>query len=194
MKPVPEEWKSLRLVAKASDRANVADKLRPAFEKRLEELGYGPLAIAHAFSTLTGSGTVAEALAELAQNARFERRDAVVLDFEAAEREPSLPAGHSLTITGVERDDHGIHVRYTIHPPLPLPADRPRAQARDDCGQEYANLGSFVGLANPVDHTTGGLILPLPPPRASQLRVRVSWANDPKSLWERPAYELRITL
>lgn len=73
MTPVPEEWESLRLAAKATDRANAADMLRPAFEKRLEELGYGPSAIAHAFSTLTGPGTVAEALAELAQDARFER-------------------------------------------------------------------------------------------------------------------------
>ena len=73
MRPVPEEWESLRLAAKAADRAKAAEKLRPAFEKRLVELGYGPLAIAHAFSTLTGPGTVAEALAELAQDARFER-------------------------------------------------------------------------------------------------------------------------
>lgn len=73
MKPVPEEWESLRLAAKAADRAKEAEKLRPAFEKRLSELGYGPLAIAHAFNTLTGAGTVAEALAELAQHARYER-------------------------------------------------------------------------------------------------------------------------
>ena len=73
MRPVPEEWESLRLAAKAADRAKAAEELRPAFEKRLTEMGYGPLAIARAFSTLTGPGTVAEALAELAQDARFER-------------------------------------------------------------------------------------------------------------------------
>jgi hypothetical protein len=73
VRPVPEEWESLRLAGKAADRAKAAEKLRPAFEKRLTELGYGPLAIAHAFSTLTGPGSVAEALAELAQDARLER-------------------------------------------------------------------------------------------------------------------------
>jgi hypothetical protein len=57
------------------------------------ELGYGPLAIAHAFSTLTGPGTVADALAELAQNARFERGRRVLLGFETSEWEPSLPVG-----------------------------------------------------------------------------------------------------
>ena len=73
MRPVSEEWESLRLAAKAADRAKAAAELRPAFEKRLTELGYGPLSIAHAFNALTGPGTVAEALAELAQDARFER-------------------------------------------------------------------------------------------------------------------------
>jgi hypothetical protein len=67
MSPVPGEWDSLRLAAKAADRANAAEKLRPTFEKRLGELGYSSLAIAHAFSTLTGPGTVEEALAELAE-------------------------------------------------------------------------------------------------------------------------------
>jgi len=55
----------LRLAAKAADRASTASRERPAFEKRLSELGYGPRAIAHAFSTLSGPGTVAEALETL---------------------------------------------------------------------------------------------------------------------------------
>lgn len=58
-------------------RAKAAEEFRPAFEQRLKELGYGPLAIAHTFSTLTGSCAVAEALAELARNARFERSSPV---------------------------------------------------------------------------------------------------------------------
>jgi ABC-type Fe3+-hydroxamate transport system substrate-binding protein len=37
---------SLRLAAKAADREKAAEKLWPAFEKRLKELGYGPGAIA----------------------------------------------------------------------------------------------------------------------------------------------------
>jgi hypothetical protein len=62
MKPVPPEWESLRLAAKAADRANAADKLRPEFENRLKALGYPPLGIARAFSLLSGPGTIAEAL------------------------------------------------------------------------------------------------------------------------------------
>jgi hypothetical protein len=62
MKPGPPEWESLRLAAKAADRAKAADKLRPDFESRLKVLGYSPLGIAHAFGLLSGPGTVAEAL------------------------------------------------------------------------------------------------------------------------------------
>jgi hypothetical protein len=194
MRPAPREWDSLRLAAKAADRANAAEKLRPAFEKLLSELGYGPLAIAHAFSTLVGPVTVAEALAELAQNMRLERTVPVSLDFETVEREPALPVGHSLTITGVERDDHGIRIMYTIRPPLPPHACRPRGEARDDCGHEYGNIGGFVGLAEPLDRTTGGLTIPLPQQSASRLRVRIGWSKSSVSLWECPAHELRITL
>ncbi len=65
MKPVSEEWECLRLAAKAADRGKVAEELRPAFEERLKGLGYSPLGIAHAFSVLSGPGTVAEALEPL---------------------------------------------------------------------------------------------------------------------------------
>ena len=106
------------LAAKAADREKAAEKLRPAFEKRLRELGYGPRAIADAFSTLTGPGTVTEALADLAQNERLERSRAVPLDFETAEQQAGLPVGHTLTITSVERDDHAIRIRYAIRPSL----------------------------------------------------------------------------
>jgi hypothetical protein len=99
----------------------------------MKDLGYGPLAIAHAFSTLTGPGTVTEALAELAQHAQVERSMAVALDFETVEQEPGLPPGHSLTITGAERDGYGIRIRYAIHPPLPVHVGRPHSEARDDC-------------------------------------------------------------
>jgi hypothetical protein len=73
MRPAPGGWDSLRLAASAADREKAADQLRPAFEKRMTELGYGPRAMAHAFYTLRGPGTVAQALAELAQDARLER-------------------------------------------------------------------------------------------------------------------------
>lgn len=59
---MPTEWEGLRLAAKAADRANAADELRPDFERQLQELGCTPLGIAHAFSLLSGPGTVAEAL------------------------------------------------------------------------------------------------------------------------------------
>jgi hypothetical protein len=85
MRPHEALTESLRLAAKAADRETVAETLRPAFEQRLTELGYGPLTIAHAFSSLAGRATVAEALAELSQNARMERRKPVPLDFETVE-------------------------------------------------------------------------------------------------------------
>jgi hypothetical protein len=62
MRPVPGAWDSLRLAGKAEHRAKAAEKLRPTFEKRLTELGYSSQASAHAFSTLTGTATVEEAL------------------------------------------------------------------------------------------------------------------------------------
>ena len=62
MKVRDGEFEGLRLAAKASDRAEAARREWPAFEKRLKQLGYGPRAIARAYSTLSGPGTVAEAL------------------------------------------------------------------------------------------------------------------------------------
>lgn len=185
---------SLRLAAKAADREAAAEKLRPAFESRLRELGYGPGAIAQAFCTLTGPGTVAEALAGLAQTAQWERGKVVALEFETAEREPALPTGHTLTITTVERDGYGIRIRYTIRPPLAGQAAAPRAEGRDDRGDTYQDIGGFEGLTGPADHTTGVLTMPFPHPRASRLHVRMSWAQDNSPLWERRAHEVRITL
>ena len=65
MLPKEGEFEDLRLAAKADDRENAALQQWPAFEQRLRELGYGPRAIAHAFRTLSGPGTVAEALEAL---------------------------------------------------------------------------------------------------------------------------------
>jgi len=194
MSPASGEWDSLRLAAKAADRERTAKTLWPAFEQRLKDLGYSHRVIAQAFSTLTGPGTVAEALAELAQYARSERRRAVALDFEAVEQEPALPVGHSLTVTGVERDGDGICIRYVIRPPVsPQDAD-PHAEARDDCDYSYDDIGGAFSVAGPGDRTTGLLRMPLPQPRASSLRVRMSWSQDSRPVWTCPAYELRITL
>jgi hypothetical protein len=62
MKPRDGEFEDLHLAAKAADREKAASQQWPAFEARLRQLGYRPRAIAHAFTTLSGSGTVAEAL------------------------------------------------------------------------------------------------------------------------------------
>lgn len=194
MKPVPEGWESLRLAAKAADREKTGEMLRPEFERRLMELGYGPRAVAHAFSILTGPGTVAEALAELARAERADRARALPLFFETVEDQPALPAGHSLTITGVEREPYSIRISYAVHPPLPPDAGGPHTEARDESGHTYDPLGGGLALAHPVDHTKGFLTLHLPPPNASVLHVRMSWSQEAQPLSERPAYELRITL
>ena len=65
MRPTEGEFECLRLAAKAADRGKAAQQEWPAFERSLKQLGYGPLAIAHAFSTLSGPGTVAGALEAL---------------------------------------------------------------------------------------------------------------------------------
>ena len=118
MGSAPGEWDSSGLAAKAADRAKAAEKLRPAFEERMRGLGYGSLALAHAFGTLTGPDTVTEAVVEFEVNARLERSVPVTLDFEVAEREPALPVGHALTITGVERHGCAIRITHEIRPPL----------------------------------------------------------------------------
>ncbi len=196
MRPAPGECDSLRLAAKAADRARTAETLRPTFERRLREFGYSSLAIAHAFSTLTGPGTVEEALAELAENPRVEQIVPVPLDFEVVEQEPGLPVEHLLMITGVEREARGIRITYQVRPPLPSRADSPRVEGRDDCDQEYRHLGQSIGLAGSRDRkiTLGSFVVPLPQPHASLLRVRISWSKSSASLWECPAHELRITL
>jgi hypothetical protein len=196
MRPTPGECDSLRLAAKAADRAEAAETLRPTFETRLRELGYSSLAIAHAFSTLTGPGTVEEALAELRENERLEWIVPVPLHFEVVEQEPGLPVGHLLMINGVEREARGIRITYEVWPPLPSRADHPRVEGRDDCDREYRRFGQSIGLARSRDRATtlGSFVVPLPQENASRLRVRISWSESSVSLWECPAHELRITL
>jgi C4-dicarboxylate-specific signal transduction histidine kinase len=61
MKPAEDAF-GLRLAAKAADREKAARQEWPAFAERLTKLGYTSRAIAHAFSTLSGAGTVTDAL------------------------------------------------------------------------------------------------------------------------------------
>jgi hypothetical protein len=70
MNSTPGDVEGLRLASKATDRAKAAAQERPAFEKRLRQLGYGPRAIAETFRTLSGPGTVEEALAALNRHTR----------------------------------------------------------------------------------------------------------------------------
>ena len=195
MRPEEGAFEGLRLAAKAADRGKAAQREWPGFEQHLKELGYSPLAIAHAFSTLT-AGTVEEALTELEERARSERVVPVTLAFEVVQREPELPVGHALTITGVERHGRGIRITYRIQPPLSPRPRPPRVETRDDCDRQSGGLGGSIGLAGSKDGTLtlGAFTVPLPPPPASLLWVRMSWSQDSSSLWQRPAHELRITL
>jgi hypothetical protein len=37
-------------------------------------------------------------------------------------------------------------------------------------------------------------MVPLPPPAATMLRIRIAWDASRSSVWERPAHEVRISL
>jgi hypothetical protein len=190
MRPGKDEF-GLRLAAKAADRGEAASQEWPAFEERLRELGYGPRAIAHAFSTLSGPGTVVEALEVLKGMSRPESPP-IALSFEVTgdSRRPS--AANGLTITSVERDDFGIRVNYDIVSPLGFGSHGPRGEAKDDLGNNYDNLGSYFGLARAG--WRGGLTMPLPPPAATMLRIRMTWDASRSSIWEGPAHEVRVSL
>lgn len=174
--------------------------MRPEFERHLRDLGYGSWAITHAFRTLDGPGTVDDALAELAEQARVARIGVplgpppVPLEFEVVEDEPGSQPGRSLTIASVARDDHGLRIAYAVRPRLSWQGPAPRVQARDDRARAYQPLGGFFGFRRSQERTCGVITLPGPQQHASLLRVRLSWSKDPTSLWERPAFELRIPL
>jgi hypothetical protein len=65
VKARPGEHEDLRLPAKVADREKAAESQRPELERRLAALGYPPRAIADAYMTLSGPGTVEDALAKL---------------------------------------------------------------------------------------------------------------------------------
>ena len=209
MSPGEGEFEGLRLAAKAADRGRAAEQQRPAFEKRLRELGYSPLAIAHAFSTLSGPGTVAEALEAL--RAPVPESHPVALAFEVTEARGGPSAANRVTITSVERDGSVIHVNYDVVPLPDLGSNRVRCEAKDDLGNDYRVLGGHFGIAGSIDSTArantrarGRLKVPLPPPAATILRIRISWKApavirmpidaSPPSIWNTPAHEVRVTL
>jgi hypothetical protein len=176
---------------------------------RLRQLGYGPRAIAHAFSTLSGPGTVAEALEAL--RAPMPESHPIALSFGVTETRGVASAANRVTITSVERDDYVIHVNYDVVPPPDLGSHRARGEAKDDLGNHYCDLGGHFGITGSTDstdlantHAHGRLTMPLPPPAATMLRIRITWdasgvirmpwhASRP-SIWKRPAHEVRVSL
>ncbi len=151
MRPGKGEFEDLRLAAKAADRAKAAKQGWPAFEKRLSELDYGPRAIAHAFRTLSGPGSVAEALEVL--HAPMPEPHPVALSFEVTETRGAPSAANRVTITAVARDDDAIQVNYDVVPPPDPGSHRARGEAKDELGNDYRDLGGFFGLAGSIDST-----------------------------------------
>lgn len=209
MGPREGEFESLRLAARAADREKAAQQQWPAFEKRLRALGYRPLAIANAFSTLSGPGSVVEALEVL--RAPMPESHRIALTFEVTEARGGPSPTTRATITSVERDCSAIYVNYDIVPPPDLGAPRAQGEARDDLGNDYHYLGGHFGITGSTDsigraqtHGHGGLKMPLPLPNATMLRVRIRWEASgvirmpwdasPPSIWNTPAHEVRISL
>jgi hypothetical protein len=193
MTPGEDEF-GLRLAAKTADREKAARQEWPAFEERLRELGYGPRVIADAFNTLSGPGTVAEALEVLNGMSRPESPP-VALSFEVTETPGDPSAANQVTITSVERHDSGIHFNYDPGPPLGFGShrNRPRGEAKDDLGNDYHDLGAgHFGLAR--GGWRGALLMPLPPPAATMLRIRITWGASRSSIREGPAHETCVSL
>jgi hypothetical protein len=208
MRPGEDEF-GLRLAAKADDREKAAWHEWPVFEERLRQLGYGPRAIAHAFCTLSGTGTVADALDVL--RAPMPESHPVALSFEVTETRGGTSAAELVTITSVERDDSVIRVNYDVVAGRDLSSHRARGEAKDDLGNHYCDLGGHFGITGSADSNGlatmcghGRLAVPLPPPAASMIRLRITWVASGvtqmpwdaclPSIWEIPAHEVRVSL
>src|ERR1700735_382320 len=163
----------------------------PAFEERLRELGYGPRAIAHAFSTLRAPGTVDEALEELNRMPRHETPP-IALSFETTETRGGPSEADGVTIPSVERDDLGIRVSYDSVSPLDFGSEGPRGEAKDDLGNHYENPGSHFGRARDGWH--GGVTLPPPPPAAGTPLILIASGASRSSIWVGLAHEVLVTL
>jgi hypothetical protein len=117
----------------------------------------------------------------------------IALSFEVTETRGGPSAANGVTITSVERDDFGIRVNYDVVPALGLGSHGPRGEAKDDLGNDYDDLGGAFGLVR-GGSTAGVLTMPLPPPAATMLRIRISWDASLSSIWEGPAHEVRVSL
>jgi hypothetical protein len=105
-----------------------------------------------------------------------------------------LPPGHSLLITGIERDYRGIRIDFEIVPPI---ASRPvalHAEVRDDERREYDASRWEHGVSYEPRRAHGALKLPLPEPAATVLNVRLWWGGYVRQGAQRPEHRLRITL
>ena len=105
----------------------------------------------------------------------------VALTFEVTEFRGGRSAADRVTITSVERDSSAIYVNYEIVPPPDLGSLRAQCEAKDDLGNDYHYLGGHFGitrtstaLATPTRAATAAK-LPLPPPEATMLRIRIRW-------------------
>jgi hypothetical protein len=208
MRPGEDEF-GLRVAAKADDREKATWQEWPAFEERLRQLGYGPRAIAHAFCTLSGPGTVAEAL-EVLRAPRPESHP-VALSFEVTETRGGASAANLVMITSVERDDSVIRVNYDVVPAPDLSSHRARGEAKDDLGNHHRDPGGHLGITGSTDsnglrstRAYGRVAVPVPPPEANMLQIRITWVASGvmrmpcdaclPSIWEIPAHEVRVSL
>jgi hypothetical protein len=162
----------------------------------------------HAFSTLSGPGSVAEALEVL--SAPTPQSHPVALSFQVTEARGAPSVANRVTITAVERDGSEIHVNYVVVPPPDIGSHQARGEAKDDLGNDYHDAGSYFGITGGVDsaqragtRAQGRLKLPLPPPAATVLRIRIRWEArlirmpweaSLSSIWDGPAHEIRVSL
>jgi hypothetical protein len=135
----------------------------------------------------------------------------IALTFDVTETRRDPSAAHRATITSVERDGSVIHVNYDVVPPPDLGSHVAHGEARDDLGNDYRDLGGHFGISGGTDSTGrantrahGRLKLPLPPPAATTLRIRIRWEPSsvirmpwdasPPSIWSAPVHEVCVTL
>jgi hypothetical protein len=86
----------------------------------------------------------------------------------------------------------GSASKYDTAAPVGFAGHVPRGEAKVDLGNDYDNLGCHLGLAR--GGWRGWFTMPLPPPEATMLRIRITWDASGASIWERPAHEVQVSL